>query len=212
MYADVASKLTRELPAAERDRVIAESRKIIAETPGRERKVAALCFLAARVKQAGDQELAAGILKDAASFVNPEPKNYRDFLLTWALATGYASADPDMAFTLLGDTISRANETINAFIKVGEFMDPTGEIIEDGEVQLGAFGGNMVRGITGELGQADLTIQMLARADFGKTRDLTNKFDRPEVRVLAKMLVIRAVLGSKFPLAPEPENKASVDK
>ena len=212
MYADVASKLTKELPATERERIIAESRKIIAETPGRQRKIAALCFIAARVKQAGDQELATGILKDAASFVNPEPKNYQDFLLTWALATGYASAEPDMAFALLGDTISRANETINAFIKVGEFMDTTGEIIDDGEVQVGAFGGNMVRGITGELGLADLTIQMLARADFARTRDLTNKFDRPEVRVLAKMLVVRAVLGSKFPLTPEPENKASLNK
>ena len=34
-------------------------------------------------------------------------------------------------------------------------------------------------------------------ADFGKTKTLTTKFDRPEVRILAKMLILRAVLGDK---------------
>jgi hypothetical protein len=53
----------------------------------------------------------------------------------------------------------------------------------------------MVRGLTGELGMADSTIQLLAKADFTKTKNLTNRFDRPEVRVLAKMMVIRAILG-----------------
>jgi hypothetical protein len=198
MYADVASKMTKELPADERARIVAEARRIIAETPGREKKIGALCFLAGQVRQAGDKELAASLLKDAASFVNPEPKNYKDFLLTWVLVSGYAAADPEQAFSLLADTIGRANDTINAFIKVGEFIDTDGEIVVDGEVQVGSFGGNMVRGITGELGPADATILMLARADFAKTRDLTNKFDRPEVRVLAKMLVIRAILGTKL--------------
>ena len=36
-----------------------------------------------------------------------------------------------------------------------------------------------------------------AIADFKKTTALTNKFDRTEVRILAKMLVLRAVLGDE---------------
>jgi hypothetical protein len=202
MTEDIKKLGNKELPAEERDRIVAQARKIIAATPGRENKISALCFLASQVRLAGDKELAASILKDAASFVNPQPKNYQDFLLTWVLATGYASADPDAAFPLLEDTISRVNETIEAFVKVGEFIDISGEIIDDGEVQVGALGAAAVRSFTGELAAADITLQMLARADFAKTRGLTNKFDRPEVRVLAKMLVIRSLLGPKTPIKP----------
>jgi hypothetical protein len=74
-------------------------------------------------------------------------------------------------------------------------MDVTGEMIDDGEVQVGAFGGSMVSGLTREMGVANSTIRNLAIADFGKTKALTNKFDRAEVRILSKMLVLRAVLG-----------------
>ena len=139
-------------------------------------------MLAAEVARAGDKELADQIMKDAESLVNPQPKNYEDYLLTWMLASGYASANPDKAFPLLQDTIARANDTLASFVKVAEFIDINGEIIEDGEVQVGAFGGSMVRGLTGELNMADSTIRILARADFYKTKDLTNRFERPEVR------------------------------
>lgn len=76
-------------------------------------------------------------------------------------------------------------------------MDVSGEIIEDGELQVGVFGGSMVKELTRNLGQSDAAITNLVRADFARTKSLTNKFDRVEVRILAKMLVLRAVLGEK---------------
>ena len=157
VFEDVMKIGSKQLPKEERDKVIAEARRIISQTPGRDQKVTAISMLAAQVAQAGDKELAAAIMTDAASLVNPSPKNYQDFLLTWMLASGYAAADPDKAFPLLDDTIGRANETIAAFVKAGEFFDVAEEMIQDGEVQVGAFGGGMVRGLTGELGMADST-------------------------------------------------------
>jgi hypothetical protein len=194
---DVQGLSTKQLPKEERDKIIAQARKIITQTPGREKKIAALGMLAAQVAKMGDKELAGEIMRDAEALVNPSPKNYRDFLLTWLLVTGYANSDPDKAFPLLEETIGRANDTLAAFIKVGEFIDVAEEMIQDGEVQVGAFGGQMVRGLTSELGMADSTIQVLAKADFGKTKNLTNRFDRTEIRVLAKMMILRAVLNPK---------------
>ncbi len=37
----------------------------------------------------------------------------------------------------------------------------------------------------------------MATADFTRTANLTNTFDRTELRVLAKMLVLRAVLDKQ---------------
>ena len=197
LFEDVQSIGNKPLPKEERDKIVAQARKIITQTVGREKKVMGLSFLASQVAKTGDKELAGEIMRDAQALVNPAPKNYQDFLLMWMLASGYASVEPDRAFPLLEDTIARANETLAAFIKVGEFIDVAEEMIQDGEVQVGAFGGQMVRGLTKELGVADATIQVLAKANFAKTKGLTNGFERPEIRVLAKMMVLRAVLNPK---------------
>lgn len=197
MMEDVKKLGTKELPKEERAKIIAEARKIISQTPGKDKKIMALSLLAAQVAKAGDKELADEIMRDAERFVNPEPRNYQDFMLSWMLASGYAEANPDKAFPILETTILRANETISAFIKVAEFIDVNAEIIDEGEVQVGMFGGEMIRGMTRELGIAATPLKSLALADFEKTRRLTNIFDRTETRVLAKMLVLRSVLDKR---------------
>lgn len=198
--AESISKLgSKEFPKERREQIVNQARQIIMQTPGRMEKLVGLSGLAAQVAKLGDKQLAAEIMRDAEQLMSHSPKTYQDFLSSWMVATGYASTDPDRAFTLLDETIGRANQTIDAFVKVGEFIDVAEQMIIDGEVQVGAFGGGMVRGLTGELGMADATIRVLANADFVKTKNLTNRFDRPEVRILAKMMVLRAVLEKKVP-------------
>ena len=195
LFEDLSSLSGKTLPKDERDKFVEQTRKIIAGTPGREKKLTALSVLAAQVARMGDKALAAEIMQDAERYANPQPRNYQDFMLSWMLASGYAATDSDHAFALLENTILRANDTISAFVKVGEFIDIQEEMISDGEVQVGMFGGSMLRQMTKELGIADSTIRLLTKADFQKTVNLTNTFDRTEIRVLAKMLVLRTVLG-----------------
>lgn len=197
MMDDIKDLGTKPLPKEARDKAIVQARKIISQTPGKDKKLAALSMLAAQVAKAGDKDLADEIMRDAERLINPQPKNYQDFLYSWMLAGGYAEANPDRAFPLLESTILRVNDTISAFVKVAEFIDVNEELIADGEVQVGMFGGSMIRGLTGELGMADSTIRSLAKFDFVKTKNLTNTFDRVEIRILAKMLVLRAVLDNR---------------
>ncbi len=202
---------TGELPNEEKRKIITKARKILLQTPGKDKKIAGLSLLAAQVSRTGDKELAAEIMRDAKNLVNPSPKNYQDFAFTWMLASGYAESDPEKAFPLLEETIGRANEMITAFVKVAEFIDAAEEMISDGEVQVGAFGGQMVRGLTKEIGVAETTIRTLSRVDFVKTKALTNRFDRAEVRILAKMLVLRAVLGGELKTGVESENTITAE-
>jgi hypothetical protein len=203
LMSDVQGLGQKNLPKEEREKFVTQARKIIMQAQGREKKIVGLSLLAAQVSKLGDKELASEIMRDAEAFVNPSPKTYQDFLLSWMLASGYAEADPDKAFPLLEETIGRANSTLEAFVKVGEFVDVAEEMIVDGEVQVGAFGGQMIRGLTSELSMADTTIRVLAKSDFGKMKNVTNRFDRPEIRVLAKMMVLRAVLSPTKGLTPE---------
>ena len=185
------------LSKEEREKIVGSARKIIAAIKDPTQKLFALSALAAQVAVAGDKELASQIMDEARAFVNLSPKNYQDFMHTWLLAGGYAHVDAVKSFPLLEDAIFRLNDTIAAFAKVGEFIDVGGDIIEDGEIQVGSFGGSLTQELTRNLGQADTTIRRLAIADFARTRALTNKFDRLEARILAKMLVLRAVLEDR---------------
>ncbi|MEZ5424923.1 MAG: hypothetical protein R2747_01540 [Pyrinomonadaceae bacterium] len=197
----------KDLPEEERRAVIERARNIIDSIGDREKKIAGLSMLALQIAQLGDKKLASEILDDAHSLISVQPINYRDYLETWALVGGYAKVDPEKAFPLLENTIYRLNDTIAAFVKVGEFIDVEGEMVQEGEVQLGSFGGGLTRELLGGLGEADTTVLDLALADFKRTKDLTNRFDRPEVRVLAKMLVLRAILGNDDKAKTEEDQK-----
>ena len=188
---------TKEMPAEERQKVVGKARKMIAEIEDRSAKLMALSGLATQVVKLGDKDLAAEIMKEAEGLVNPQPKNYRDYMESWLLASGYAQVNTDKSFPILEEAILRLNETISAFVKVGEFIDVNGDMIDDGEVQVGSFGGQMTREMLNSIGATDTTITSLAKADFTRTKSLAGNFDRMEVRILAKMLILRAVLGNE---------------
>ncbi len=172
---------------------------MVAEIDDPNMRMMALSGLAAQIGKMGDIETAGEIMREAERFVSPQPKNYMEFMQSWLLASGYSEINPDKSYPILENTIFRLNDTISAFIKVGEFIDVNGDFIEDGEVQIGSFGGEMTNGLLRSLGQTDATLTNLAKADFARTKALTNKFDRTEVRIMAKMLVLRAIFGNKSP-------------
>ena len=187
----------KKLPDAERKKVIAEAKKMVAEIDDPNARTLALSTLAAQIAKMGDTETATEIIREAERFISPQPKNYMDYTQSWMLASGYSEINPEKAFPILENTVSQLNDTVSAFIKVGEFIDVNGDFIEDGEVQVGSFGGEITNGLLRSLGQTDSTLMNLAAADFTRTKALTNRFDRTEVRILAKMLVLRAILGRK---------------
>lgn len=188
----------KQLSKEERQKVVAQTRKIIADVKEPNQKLFLLNALAAQVAVAGDKELALQVLGEARESISSQPKNYQEFIQTWLLAGGYAQVDAGKAFPILEDTIFRINDTIGAAVKIAEFVDTNNEILEDGEVQIGSFGGGgMMRGLLASLGAVDATMRGLAKADFARTKALTNKFDRPEARILAKMLILRGIFGDK---------------
>ena len=187
----------KQLSKEEREKAISAAQKIIGGIKDPNQKLFALSALALQIAKSGDKETASKIMDESRAMVNLQPKNYMDFMQVWLLAGGYAQVDADKAFPLLEDAIFRLNDTISAFVKVGEFVDVNGDMIEDGEIQVGSFGGDISRELLRNLGATDTTIRSLAVADFARTRALTNKFDRPEARILSKMLVLRGILVSE---------------
>jgi len=190
------SKLSSgKLPPEEREKVLAEARKTIARLRNPQDKIIALSAIATGVV-ASDKPLALDLMREADRLAPMYPKNYADFMVVFAVASGYAMVDPEQAFPRIEGLIASTNEIINAGVKVGEFFDVTGEMVEDNEVNVGAFAGPMGTGVLKALSIADVPLRKLAEFDLARTRALADRFDRPEARVLAKLMILRAYTKS----------------
>lgn len=183
-----------ELSSEQKSKFIGKARRVISEMDEPMMKIAALSTLAKQVKRLGDSKLASDIMSEAHALVRPNPRNFLDYAMVWMLASGYAEVEPDEAFPLIEDSIYRLNDSIGAMVKVAEFIDVQGEVVIDGEVQLGSFGGSMTRGVVGMLENSGNVLKSLSIADFERTKALAGKFEKPEVRILARFLVLRSVL------------------
>ena len=157
---------TKKLTDEERAKAIAEAGKMIEKIEDPTAKMMALVGLATQIGKSGDKETALQIMKQAESFVSTTPKNYIDYMQMWMLASGYAQVDAEKSFPILENTIYNLNDTISAFIKVAEFIDTNGEIIEDGEVQVGSFGGGFTRQLISGLGVSEPTLRCTCRRGF----------------------------------------------
>jgi hypothetical protein len=203
---------TKKLSDEERQKIVTDARRIISGSNDRSQKIIGLGMLATQVAKFGDKDLAAQIMRDAEAFVDPQPRNARDFLCSWMLVSGYAETDPEKAFRLLDDLIYRTNDLINAAVKVGEFVDVNQGIFVDGEVQVGDFGSSMIRGMTGTLTMGIGPLRTLAKADFKRTAGLTDRIQRPEARILAKMLFLRAVYQDGISPAGQAADEQAVEE
>ncbi|MEZ5423125.1 MAG: hypothetical protein R2682_08540 [Pyrinomonadaceae bacterium] len=189
---DVFSKLSSgNLPPEEREKVLAEARKTVARLRDPRDKVIALSAIATGVV-GSDKQLALDLMREADRVAPLYPKNYADFMVVFAVASGYAMVDPEQAFPRIENLIASTNEIINAGVKVAEFIDVPGEIVEDNEVKIGAFGGPMGASMLRRMSIANVPLKKLAEFDLDRTRALADRFDRPEARVLAKILILRA--------------------
>jgi hypothetical protein len=196
-WENVGKLSNKDLPREQRLAAVDEARRIIERTSSPQAKVTGLTMLAGAVAKTGDKELALQLMNEAERYSNPYPKTYVDYLLAWMLVGGMAEVEPERAFRHLESSIFRLNDTISAAVKIAEFIDLNDEIIEEGELHVGAFGGGMIKELTGELKGATGTLRTLAAADMPKTRALADAFDRPELRFLAKMMILRAVLDDR---------------
>jgi len=189
---EVFSKLSGgKLPPEEREKVLAEARKTIARLRDPRDKVIALSAIATGVVSS-DKPLALDLMREADRIAPIYPKNYADFMVVFAVASGYAMVDPEQAFPRIEALIASTNEIINAGMKIGEFIDVSGEMIQDNELKIGAFAGPMSAGLMSGMSIADMPIRKLADFDLDRTRALADRFERPEARVLAKLLILRA--------------------
>ena len=142
-----------------------------------------------------DQAMAVKLLDEAAPLVNQPARTVTQLGTQAMLLNAYAAIEPKKAFAILETMASRLDELIPSAIALAEFVGED-EMVENDELHMGML--SLMLG--GErLLPAELmaTPKILARADFARLRNLAERFQRPEARTLARLIVVMSVLEER---------------
>lgn len=173
-----------------------ETRKYLARAKTDEERIGALTQLAMAVAQKGDKKIALQLLEEARTLSPGRARYSRQFFAQLQIARAYTAVDPAQSFAILEPSIDQLNELIAAGILLGEFFGEE-DIVRDDELVIQPLF-QMVDGFQQQFGK---DLNLLARSNFTRTRDAAEKFQRSEVRLLARLLVAQSVL------APTPDEK-----
>jgi hypothetical protein len=165
-------------------------RSYLATIRNEDKRYTALIQSAAVIAQK-DRAVAVRLLDEALPIVNQPARTVTKMTTQALLLRAYAEVEPKKALDLLETMASRADELIPAALAVAEFAIET-EAVENDEFRLSVFlDGPAERLLPFELVN---TLKILARHDFTRLRNIAGRFQRPEARALAQMLVIVSVL------------------
>jgi hypothetical protein len=137
--------------------------------------------------QTENPKLALQLLDEARGLVTRRATNYGHFEAQVNVARAYETIDPSRGFETLEPGINQINELLSAAAMLSGFEV---NIFKDGELPL--KGGGSLTGLVMRYG-AELA--SLARTDFERATLLTERFQLPEPRVLARLTMVRGVLG-----------------
>lgn len=173
---------------------IEEAKQIISRLGSREARTGALAELAAAIMTTqGDRKLALELLEDARKLVNIPPSNQKQIDAVLQLASAYALVEPARAFELLNPLILQANEMIGAAALLDKFGSGQG-FFRSGEMRLqhGFSAAN------GPYAQHLRKLTSLARADFERTKNAVDQFQRDEIRLMGRLLIAQSVLSDRL--------------
>lgn len=165
-------------------------RKLLPTVSSNEERATSLSQLAMTVAEKGDKKTALKLLEEAREMVAGRARNSKQLAAQLMVARAYSTFEPAGSFPILESVIDQLNELVAAGAVLANFMDEDGELMKDEEIKIGSLNGIMSSSIMQYVGE----LIELAQKDFDKTMIAANRFQRPEIRTMAHLLVVQSVL------------------
>ena len=139
-----------------------------------------------------DHKTAVNLISEASDMVNQVPESRDEVADILKVASGFAMIDPENAFTYLNNLTFMVNDLMTAHALIAKYNKRSNSF-KDGEI---IFTQNVNRSFS-NYGEA---LGRLAASDFGKTANLIDQFQRPDVKTLAKFLLVQSIINGKIGL------------
>jgi hypothetical protein len=182
--------VNKKLPSVDKKRIIEGAMRKISLVQDNQFRFEMMIWLSQKALQAAEKESATGVLIESELIIKTFPKDLSDFSNNWLLAEAYFGVDENKSFVIVENIFSQLNQVINAYAIFNEFLG--GEtFVESEEVRMESAGNAKIIGL--EKLKSPI-LKQLAELDFPRTVNLTNRFDRSEFRLEARIMICRAIL------------------
>jgi hypothetical protein len=159
---------------------------LLARVKSTDERVSMLSQLARAVAAKGNQKGALAFLEEALTLIQGRAKGQSQFSLQLQLAHAYAPLAPARAFEIVEASITHLNELVGAAAVIDGFGQDA--FAQD---ELKAQEGYLWGALATQCGEA---LAALAPADFDHARSAADRFQRPELRLQARLAVVRGIL------------------
>ena len=163
--------------------------KLVPKIRRKEERARAMAELAIMLKQKGEDTAASDLLDEAATMIKTDLKSESQSNALFALLAAYAVVDPPKAFAMAERTIDQANDQLATLLLLDKVF--RSGVMKKGEILLEQSAGTPFDFMVFKYGKS---LTALAKADFGRTRALTERFNRNELRVMARLLLVKALM------------------
>ncbi|HEV7905305.1 MAG TPA: hypothetical protein VGO96_15800 [Pyrinomonadaceae bacterium] len=165
---------------------IESAQALLSRVKAVDERVGMLIQLARIVAAKGNQKGALSFLEEASTLVEERAKGHSQFSMQLQLAHVYAPLSPARAFELVEASITHLNELVAAAAVIDGFGQEA--FAQD---ELKAQEGHLWGALATQCGE---TLAALAPADFEHARSAAERFQRPELRLQARLAVARGIL------------------
>lgn len=165
-------------------------RKLLPKVRLREQQARVMTELAMVLHEQGKRDEALTLLDEAQSLIKIDLQDETKSNALLALMLAYALIEPSRAFVIAERTIDRTNDDVAKLLLVDKLLK-TG-FLKRGEIIMNHSGLNLDAGVL----KYRKGVVALARADFSRTRAAAERFERHELRIMAKLMLAQAILGT----------------
>jgi hypothetical protein len=168
---------------------VAEARALLTKSMSIEQRFQALLQIANQLSSKDDKKTAIACLDDARVLAASAPKNSQKMWMQLQLASSYSELDVNQSFSLIEGIMDQLNELVAAAVVMDGFENQylkNGEWMINGPSGLGNTVNNMRR-----------TLSMMGRKEFGRAEVLSDRLERPEIRLMTQLDLAQAILSSE---------------
>jgi tetratricopeptide (TPR) repeat protein len=164
--------------------------KLLPNLRRKEESARAMVEVALTLNKQGKREEALELLSEAENLVKPDLTSETQTNALLGLVMAYALIDPPKAFLIIERTIDHANDDLARALLLDKII--RSGLIQKGEIKLQNSQMLPVDLVVFRYGKA---IAALAEADFDRTKAAADRFERNELRLLARVLLAQSLLG-----------------
>ena len=185
---DVLDAEQIDLAAHRKD--IDELRKLLPKIRRKEERARAMVETALLLKEKGEDAEAVTLLDEAAGLIKTDLKSETQTNALLTLLSAYALIDPPKGFAIAERTVDQANSQISMLLLVDRVVKSG--TVKKSEIILDQAGLIPLDSLVFKYGKG---LGALAVVDFNRTRALADRFERNELRLMARLLIVRGILN-----------------